>query len=649
MPRLRSSALRVAMELRGISEFSAVPMCADSVNGEVQSVPGPRRARSTARGDRDMLREQRRLEIERQLREQLGLKEVDPAPVPPPRSRASSSERSRPSSSDRRGVTCEVGSAFSARSSTKRVPARPPKPKPHRPLSFQETPQLDADHVGGQAGRWRSALLPVWPDRARQHPCDPNLDSQTSACASGSASHTTSPSAVDTLVESHTSSLMVDFEIPGVRDQGTGWAGGGERRVAGVSELVSAQSCAPGAALVQSCWDPGGVAALQVFPRKGNGPASEPVLLSVAAAEAARQKEEECAKKAHVLEESTRRLQENAERLRVENRRARIIGRCRAAEPDTTETCEDPCDVLDEVSGQSFPCSLNEETLRKLEQMRRKITELDETNLLEQKKLEAQQQEAEERRREQEEFERSLQLHTEKEIREHQECEAREAERLLLREERERRKLEERGRRRQQQMEQEQTSSKRLEEKRFEARSDSAQVKWQVFEEELDRHWAEQEAEERRRMEEYAAVRRRQFEEWDRKLMSERQRFATTAEFRDTANFQKVRNAANADNQFRHSRASASPNTRAPQPRPWAPPTTKTGLGVATSSIEVLPEERSVIKEFNTVRGATRDAQKAKVKELLFKWHPDKNPECVEKATRVFQFVQTQRGLMLGL
>merc|ERR1712136_387918 len=219
---------------------------------------------------------------------------------------------------------------------------------------------------------------------------------------------------------------------------------------------------------------------------------------------------------------------------------------------------------------------------------------------------------------------------TEKEIREHQECEAREAERLLLREERERRKLEERGRRRQQQMEQEETSSKRLEE-------------------ELDRHWAEQEAEERRRMEEYAAVRRRQFEEWDRKLMSERQRFATTAEFRDTANFQKVRNAANADNQFRHSRASASPNTRAPQPRPWAPPTTKTGLGVATSTIEVLPEERSVIKEFNAVRGATRDAQKAKVKELLFKWHPDKNPECVEKATRVFQFVQTQRGLMLGL
>jgi len=49
------------------------------------------------------------------------------------------------------------------------------------------------------------------------------------------------------------------------------------------------------------------------------------------------------------------------------------------------------------------------------------------------------------------------------------------------------------------------------------------------------------------------------------------------------------------------------------------------------------------------VRGAPKEVQKAKVKDLLLRWHPDKNPDCVVQATRVFQFVQHQRQAVLGL
>jgi len=56
-----------------------------------------------------------------------------------------------------------------------------------------------------------------------------------------------------------------------------------------------------------------------------------------------------------------------------------------------------------------------------------------------------------------------------------------------------------------------------------------------------------------------------------------------------------------------------------------------------------------VLKELQSVKGAPRESQKAKVKDLLFRWHPDKNPSCTEKATRLFQFVQLQRQTLLGL
>lgn len=60
-------------------------------------------------------------------------------------------------------------------------------------------------------------------------------------------------------------------------------------------------------------------------------------------------------------------------------------------------------------------------------------------------------------------------------------------------------------------------------------------------------------------------------------------------------------------------------------------------------------EEKALLKELQGVRSAPREAQKAKVKDLLFRWHPDKNPQCAEKATKLFQFVQRQRELVLGL
>lgn len=302
--------------------------------------------------------------------------------------------------------------------------------------------------------------------------------------------------------------------------------------------------------------------------------------------------------------------------------------------------------------------------------MRRKIAELDEVNELERSRLEQEQRELQERRRVQEEFERHVQERTERDIQEHREREAREEEERVLREEEERRERRQRNRIRQDQLNQEQEYSRRLEVTRREGRSESQQMKWQVFEEELDRQWAEHEAEERRRVEDYAKERRKAYEAWDRRLTSERQRFASEAEFCEAARHRKARSAAHADEQFYGPRRcrnvgsttdggsfSSSLPSRPPWPPPRPPPPNAAGgsscsNGATSAAVDMkslIPEERAVLKELQSVRNACRDSQKAKVKELLFRWHPDKNPTCVEKATQVFQFVQRQRDVVLGL
>jgi len=284
------------------------------------------------------------------------------------------------------------------------------------------------------------------------------------------------------------------------------------------------------------------------------------------------------------------------------------------------------------------------------ENMRRRIAVLDEMNAMERERLHQEQRQAAERRLEQDEFERAVQEHTERAMREHQEREDRDLEARASRQAAAMRKIEERKRQLDEQRQQDEERSRRLDTLRQEGRSVAAQVKWDRLEQELEQQWAQQEAEERRRLEKYASVRQQQFEEWERQLQHERQRFGNCFDFA-ASQYQQSRAAA----QAKQSYAPGPPSYRQGAPR--APPKTRTATSVGGSSTHAAchdsnswsPEEQAVMKELRSVIGASRDVQKAKVKELLFRWHPDKNPECVEHVTRVFQFVQKQRELVLGL
>jgi len=187
--------------------------------------------------------------------------------------------------------------------------------------------------------------------------------------------------------------------------------------------------------------------------------------------------------------------------------------------------------------------------------------------------------------------------------------------------------MEERALRRKEQQAQEEERSRQLEEQRLAREGQRL--------EEQERHWAEQEAEERRRVDDYARDRHRQFEEWERTFAAERLRFASEAEFCAAARRKKAKVDARADEQFYASQ-------RAPPREPAVPvPEGPTGNSLGS-------EERGLLKELQSVQSASKDLQKAKVKDLLIRWHPDKNPDCQEKAKQVFQFLQQQRRL-LGL
>lgn len=286
--------------------------------------------------------------------------------------------------------------------------------------------------------------------------------------------------------------------------------------------------------------------------------------------------------------------------------------------------------------------------------MRRRIAQLDEAHRLERARLEEQRRLDEERQRAQEEFEQQVRERTERQIQQHREQEARAEEAQALQEEEVQRALQERERRRREQQLQEERRSRDLEQQRMEGRS-----RLQAFEEELERQWAQDEAQERRRIDEYARYRQHQFEEWERQLTAERQRFASAAKScADARRHERMASTARADERFygaqrmTSSRWSPTEGMRQPSPRP--PNTGGSGaaaaLGPLALDLKGLPsEEQGALKELHTVRGAPKEVQKAKVKDLLLQWHPDKNPDCVEKATRVFQFVQHQRQAVLGL
>ena len=53
-------------------------------------------------------------------------------------------------------------------------------------------------------------------------------------------------------------------------------------------------------------------------------------------------------------------------------------------------------------------------------------------------------------------------------------------------------------------------------------------------------------------------------------------------------------------------------------------------------------EEWEVQQTLNSVRSAPLDVRKKRVRELLIHWHPDKHPQDPQRATRVFQFLQSK-------
>lgn len=596
-------------------------------------------------------RERRRREIERELQRELGGEEV---PITP--------------AEDTPRVPL-----------TRACPARPPKPKPHRPLALDggATPLPTTR-------RWKSALLPVWPDRVvKPDPAASDVERTVAAATLDLAPghvgrHERDPSLAD-------ASVLPEIDRAaggparggGHAARGVACASGGppprtrsgaERPDSAASERSaqgSSLTCATGLAahartdLLTTCARSDVRSA-----QRERIPCDGPGLAAAAAVLAAHDLEERrSAERVSRLASSAQRLRENAARLRLDSGRLRTA----AASDAACERAQGASCAGRETSEPShlLPCALSiPQSPRarnsvcspvRAEAMRRRIAELDEINALERERLEQEQRDAEARRREQEAFERSVQEQVDRDLQRHREQEARESAAQALREEELQREREERDRRRRGQQQLEELQSKRLGDRCREARSDAAVARWQLIEEELDRQWAEQEAEERRRIEEYASSRRRQFQELDRQLASERRVFASDAEFRDAAAFQRARNAAHADEVFYGARRPAPDRAAGPRqgahenPQAWR----DGGPGRTGSHIppdaSLSPEEKHVVNELQAMRSAPREAQKAKIKELLLRWHPDKNQTCVEKATRVFQFVQQQRGAILGL
>mmetsp|Transcript_44501 Transcript_44501/g.81285 ORF Transcript_44501/g.81285 Transcript_44501/m.81285 type:complete len:601 (-) Transcript_44501:46-1848(-) len=543
--------------------------------------------------ERHLFREHRRHELEQQLREQLGVPEDVEEPGSPSDGERNLSlvvvdargANSRPCSANRAGANSTL------KQIVHRPPARPPKPPPYRgPSTGQDVAAVVADGVDAAKPttvRWTSSLKSVWPDR---------LQSEE-------------------------------------------------------TEVSSPKDSTPMAIMDAEPIDVPSPTKKEVRPPANIG------MSAVAVVQAAKREEEKrIQERTRHLEQNAQRLRENMERLRCHNRRGRIFtSRGRTGEearsvPPPQEGCADSTPhVVSSAISSSKP--LPPAMQQHFTEMRRKIEELDELNAIEQERLLRQQEEMDARRREQLEFERTVQEQTERDKLARREREESAERALKLKEDQDRREREERTRKWREKQRLDEDRSKRLEENCQEARSDAALLKWQLLEEELDRQWAADEAAEQRRMQEYASIRRRQYEEWDRQLTSERQRFGLEAEWREAAHIHKARNAADSDEKFYGPQRAAAPSLPTPS-GPGRPSSHRASPQVVLPEVaisELPPEEQMALKELRSVIGASRDKQKAKVKELLKNWHPDKNPDCTEKAKRVFQFVQKQRGLVLGL
>lgn len=80
--------------------------------------------------------------------------------------------------------------------------------------------------------------------------------------------------------------------------------------------------------------------------------------------------------------------------------------------------------------------------------------------------------------------------------------------------------------------------------------------------------------------------------------------------------------------------------TPAPErPQPTHPPS-----DASTEDLDVFEGEVEVAKEMATLLEKPFSQQKKALKSIRMKWHPDKNPEKPEVATRVFQFIQSHEA-----
>jgi len=606
---VKTPRLRIATELRGArglwpSDPHAQDFEAVHADWSEESVEKPFQDRIRSRNaNRASVREHRRHELEQQLREEFGVPQDSPcsgdsselplvAVLTAPAT--SQSSNSRPGS-----AAGGMKSASAVKQIGRRPPARPPKPRPYRGIAVTTLAMPAAEDAGEQAVvRWTSSLKSVWPDRLKSEEV-----------------------------------TVLPIEEPVVREEATAPDVSSDCTLALVKKEVG--SCAS--------------------------------ISSVAAVQAARREEEmRVLERTKSLESRARRLREDVERMRCRNRRSRLFGvqHCLHEDgpglgdssPEEGSRAQYDFDTESEspASARLAPTGIQ----RQFAEMRKKIEELDELNALEHERLRKQQEEAEARRLEQAEFERSVQEQTEKARQARQERQESAELALKQKHDQELREHEERMQKWRERQRLDADRSKRLEENCMEARSDAATLRWQLLEEELDRQWAEDEATEQRRMQEYASIRRRQYEEWDKKLTSERQRFGLEAEFREAANLHKVQHAAACDEKFygpqractsARSQSGVVPPTPAGRPTSHRPPPPVLPEVVAAEMQGLAPEEQAALKELRSVLGAPREKQKAKVKELLFSWHPDKNPSCPDKAKRVFQFIQKQRQIVLGL
>eukprot|EP00927_Polykrikos_kofoidii_P028759 TRINITY_DN25016_c0_g2_i1.p1 TRINITY_DN25016_c0_g2~~TRINITY_DN25016_c0_g2_i1.p1 ORF type:complete len:675 (-),score=148.54 TRINITY_DN25016_c0_g2_i1:37-2061(-) len=672
-----------------LRDGSAVGSAAPS--GSEDERIAPRCPRLRCRDVNQAEREQRRLIVERELRERLGLSDEDTKVATPPQQAA------------------DLGTTFSRSErplSARRGPTRPPKPRPHRPLATAtatgsgvsdvstaatESGQLSTPRGDSEAPsrRWRSALTEIWPDRHAAESAGVSSAGATGTSEDGGCEACCSPNSTAfgvalaaelcregklNVAVAQDASLPEaappsrDATPPAQRQRGLSLAVAppetamplygtprpGRRRFVALGAVV-AESAVP----LASSSEPLPTAPAELPEQKEAaqssastptlGPAREKTPCSRPQSSGARTEASKLvSERTRLLEENTRLLRKNMDKVRAEGRRHRIFGSTApsnsVAERSTSSSSPVASASREREASSTAPLP------KHLEDLRKRIALLDEVNNLEREKLEQEQRDAEERRKAQEAFERDVQDRTERDLRETRLRCAREEADWSRRKEEERREREERDQRRQEQLLQQEAQSRKLEEQRREGRSDAAQLAWwKCFEDELEKQWAAQEAEERRRLEQYATARSRQVDEWERRLIAERQKLGHSAEFAEAMRQRKAKSAAFADNAYYGPQRGPPPaEGRAASPRPPQPPPNV--CSAATADTKAMgAEERAVLRDFQAVKGATREVQKAKVKELLLKWHPDKNPENEALSTRVFQFVQQQRQVVLGL